>query len=92
MYEIRRSNSFRKSYKRISNSGHFRSVDFDNIVFLLEQGKELPEKYHDHVLRGNFSDLRECHITDDCLLLYEIDHMNKIVRFVNIGNHANLFE
>lgn len=92
MYEIRRSNSFRKSYKRISNSSRFRIENFEDIVFLLEQGKELLGKYHDHALKGNYFGLRECHISGDCLLLYEIDHVNKLVRFVNIGNHANLFE
>lgn len=92
MYEIKFSKNFRKSFKRILSSSHFRREEFDNILYLLEQGKELPERYHDHVLKGNFSNLRECHISGDCLLLYEIDNTNQLARLINIGNHANLFE
>lgn len=92
MYEIKLSKNFRKSYKRVSSSKQFPIDDFNNIFSFLELGSGLPEKCHDHALKGDFFGLRECHISGDCLLLYEIDHTNKHVRFVNIGNHANLFE
>ena len=92
MYEIKRGNKFRKSYKRISNSGIFDHTILDLILSFLLEGKELPNNYYDHALTGNFFGLRECHISSDCLLLYEINREEKSVRLVNIGNHANLFE
>ena len=92
MYEIKEGNKFRKSCKRVKHSGNFSSQDFERITLLLGQGKELPDEYHDHVLAGYFFGFRECHISGDCLLIYEINHNEKFVRFMNIGNHANLFE
>ena len=59
---------------------------------MLKEGKELGEEYRDHALKGYFAGLRECHISGDCLLVYEINHPEKSVRLIDIGNHANLFE
>jgi mRNA interferase YafQ len=92
MYEIRLSKSFKKSYKRASSSKRFSVDDFNSIFWLLESGAKLPERFRDHGLRGNSSGLRECHVASDCLLIYEIDDKNKTIRFIGIGNHANLFE
>jgi mRNA interferase YafQ len=91
MYEIKRSKKFKKSYKKMLKSGDFPIEDFNNIVFLLSRGKELPAHYHNHILQGDFSGLFECHVESDCLLIYEMDHIDKSIRFINIGNHANLF-
>ena len=92
MYDIRRSHQFKKSYKRISKSGIFEQEIFDIVTSFLVIGKELPKQYYDHALKGDSLGLRECHISGDCLLIYEINHDEKFVRFMNIGNHANLFE
>lgn len=92
MYEIKESNKFRKSFKKIKHSGRFRESDFEQIILLLGQGKKLPDMYHDHVLFGDQAGVRECHISGDCLLTYEINHTDKTVRLADIGNHANLFK
>ena len=36
--------------------------------------------------------LRECHISGDCILIYEIFNDIKIIRLYDIGNHANVFK
>ncbi|MCR5503314.1 MAG: type II toxin-antitoxin system YafQ family toxin [Lachnospiraceae bacterium] len=41
------------------------------VLKILEKGKPLPEKYHDHMLSGTFKGCRECHILPDWLLIYE---------------------
>lgn len=92
MYEIKYGSRFNKAYKRIINSGNFDLKNFERILHLFRQGKDLEYRHHDHALKGNYVGLRECHIRGDCLLVYEIDHIEKNVRLVNIGNHANLFE
>lgn len=92
MYEIKRGNKFKKSYKRIISSGNFKPKIFERIIELLIQGTEIGEQYHDHALKGNFYGLRECHIYGDCLLIYEININEKYVRLIDVGNHANLFE
>ncbi len=92
MFEIKYGNKFKKSYKRIQSSGRFRLDIFETIYQLLRDGKEIGNQYHDHALKGDFIGFRECHISGDCLLLYEINMTEKYVRLMNIGNHANLFE
>ena len=42
------------------------------VLNLLQQGIELPAKYKDHALTGNYIGCRECHIEPDWLLVYEI--------------------
>ena len=92
MYEIHRSNKFKKSFKRICRSGSFDNGYFEKILLLLVNKQELPGQLHDHRLKGNYSGFRECHIKGDCLLIYYFDDSEKVLYLVNIGNHANLFE
>lgn len=92
MYEIHRSNRFKKSFKRICGSGDFDFRYFEQLLSLLVSKKELPQQFRDHQLKGNYSGLRECHIKGDCLLIYYFNDYEKVVYLVDIGNHANLFE
>jgi len=92
MYELHRSNKFKKSFKRIIGSGTFNADVFNNIIGLLVNRQALPQKYHDHALKGNYFGLRECHIKGDCLLMYEVDDTDKVIYLIDIGNHSNLFE
>lgn len=54
-------------------------------------GETLPEKYRDHSLTGNFSGCRECHITPDWLLIYEISQQVLILYLTRTGTHSDLF-
>jgi mRNA interferase YafQ len=92
MFDLHRSNKFRKSFKRVSGSGNFDAVTFERIVSFLVNRQTLPHVYRDHALKGKSSSLRECHIKGDCLLIYKIDESDNIIFLVDIGNHANLFE
>ena len=40
------------------------------VLDILLSGEDLPIKYKDHQLRGEFQDFRECHIEPDWLLIY----------------------
>ena len=40
------------------------------VLDILLSGEDLPIKYKDHQLRGEFRDFRECHIEPDWLLIY----------------------
>ena len=55
----------------------------------LIEGRELPDKYQDHPLGGNFIDYRECHIEPDWLLIYKLPPSE--IHFVRTGTHSNLF-
>ena len=44
------------------------------IIKKLANGEVLPEKNRDHNLSGDYIGCRECHITPDWLLIYEVDN------------------
>ena len=50
---------------------------------------ELPIKYKDHPLVGNYAHRRECHIEPDWLLLYKKEGSQII--FERTGTHSDLF-
>lgn len=59
------------------------------IINLLCMEIPLPEKNKDHVLYGNWTGYRECHILPDWLLIYQIG--NGIIVFERTGTHSDLF-
>ena len=61
------------------------------MVDLLAKGKSLPEKNKDHTLIGNYVGCRECHITPDWLLIYEISNDELILYLTRTGTHSDLF-
>ncbi|MBI5400658.1 MAG: type II toxin-antitoxin system YafQ family toxin [Candidatus Yonathbacteria bacterium] len=92
MYHVIPSNQYRKSLKRISQHKDFNAKRLDEIVCLLEDGKNLDSKYQDHELKGNYIGIRECHIQNDILLLYRKEKDVLVLLLVNIGSHSYLFE
>ena len=90
MLTIRYYSSFKKDFKRIVKR------DYDvrklyEVISLLSSEQPLPEKYKDHHLAGNYSGCRECHITPDWLLIYEIDHGELLLLLTRTGSHSDLF-
>lgn len=61
------------------------------VLELLADGKPLPVRNKDHSLSGNFSRCRECHITPDWLLIYEISNGDLILYLTRTGTHSDLF-
>lgn len=72
-YTIRPTSKFQKDLKRIQKRGYDISLLTD-IIKKLAAGEQLPDKNRDHNLMGNYAGCRECHITPDWLLIYEIDN------------------
>lgn len=42
-----------------------------DVLNILSNEQQLPAKYKDHALSGNYGGQRECHITPDRLLIYK---------------------
>ena len=61
------------------------------VVDALAAGEPLPEKYKDHNLTGNYKGCRECHITPDRLLIYEVSGGELILYLTRTGIHSDLF-
>ncbi len=90
MLKIRYHASFRKDYKRIVKRGYDVKL-LEAIINKLANGEQLPEKNHDHNLSGEYSGCRECHITPDWRLIYEIDNGELILYLTRTGTHSDLF-
>ena len=90
MYAIRPSTRFQKDLKRIQKRGYDLSLLTD-VIKKLATGEELPPKNRDHQLVGDYGGCRECHITPDWLLVYEIDGTELILYLTRTGTHSDLF-
>ena len=73
IYTIKPTSRFQKDLKRVRKRGYDLSLLTD-VIKKLACGEQLPEKNRDHNLSGDYSGCRECHITPDWLLVYEIDN------------------
>lgn len=90
MLEIIMTNRFRKDYKLAKKRGYDLSL-LDRTVNLIASRTTLPEKYKDHELIGDYKGCRECHITPDWLLIYEIYEDELILYLTRTGTHSDLF-
>jgi len=90
MYKIVATNKFKKDLKLSIKRGY--NIDLlDEVVTMLSNGIPLPEKNKDHALFGNYVGCRECHITPDWLLIYQISNDELILYLTRTGTHSDLF-
>ncbi len=88
MYEIFRTTSFKKDYKKLSK----KEKDLlKPVVTALADGEKLDEELKDHKLIGNYLGCRECHVQPDLLLIYRIDDHVLELALVRAGSHSKLF-
>lgn len=90
MYAIKPTTKFQKDLKRIQKRGYDISLLTD-VIKKLAAGEQLPDKNKDHSLSGIFARCRECHITPDWLLIYEIADEDLILYLTRTGTHSDLF-
>ena len=89
-YEVKPSNQFKKDLKLAAKRGYKIEL-LTEIIKKLANGEVLDPKYKDHQLSGNFGFYRECHITPDWLLIYQIDGNELILYLTRTGTHSDLF-
>lgn len=90
MLDIVSSNRFKKDLKLAIRRGYKIEL-LDEVVRKLVSEEELEERYRDHALEGNYKGLRECHITPDWLLIYEIIDSELVLYLSRTGTHSDLF-
>ena len=89
-YSIKFTNQFKRDLKLAKKQ----SKDIDKlfeIIEILADGNQLPAKYRDHELTGNYKDTHECHIEPDWLLIYEIREDILVLMLNRVGSHSELF-
>ena len=80
---------FKKDLKTVEK----RNFDIDllkDVIKKLCLEESLPAKNRDHNLSGDWSGCRECHISPDWLLIYQVG--NGIIVFERTGTHSDLFK
>ena len=90
MLTIKYQTVFKKDYKRIVKRGYDIRL-LEEVISILAENRPLPQKYRDHSLSGDYSGCRECHITPDWLLIYQIRENELILYLMRTGTHSDLF-
>ena len=90
-YAVKVTSQFKKDYRLAMKRG-LQIALLDEAITLLARGKELPEKYRDHALTGNWLGHRECHILPDWLLIYQIKDDVLVLTLARTGSHSDLLE
>ena len=90
MLTIKYQAAFKKDYKRIVKRGYDMRL-LEKVIELLANLKPLPEKNRYHQLSGDYAGCRECHITPDWLLIYEVADEELILYLTRTGSHSDLF-
>jgi mRNA interferase YafQ len=80
---------FRRDAKRAEKRGKVMSKLRALVLLLLDQ-QQLPAKYRDHALKGEWSGMRDVHIESDWLLIYYVE--GDVLHLIRTGSHADLFE
>ncbi len=89
-YRIVQTGRFKRDLKTAIRRGYNISL-MEIVVDTLAAGKKLAAKYQDHELVGNYKGCRECHITPDWLLIYELSDSELILYLTRTGTHSDLF-
>lgn len=83
---------YRNTFKRDVRVAERRGKDIaqlKEIMRMLAEEKQLPIKYKDHPLKGNYNGRRECHVQSNWLLIYKIE--SEVIVFERTGTHSDLF-
>jgi mRNA interferase YafQ len=91
MRTIRRTNRFKRDYKRekAGRPGKMLDTDLTEIVRLLAADVPLPRRNFDHPLSGEWRDHRDCHVRPDLILIYRKPD-NENLDLVRLGSHSEL--
>ena len=91
MYRAVETTRFRKSLKKVSQYRNFDRRELERVVDLLCAGRQLEIHHQDHELKGKYAGIRECHIKNDLLLMYQKKQNIFVLLLVDIGTHPYLF-
>ena len=95
MRTAKHSGKFKRDYKH-ALGGKYRNIiihpkgELWAVIYALENGIPLPERYHDHALHNNWEGFRECHIRPDLLLTYRYEGEDLLI-LERLGTHSEIF-
>lgn len=59
------------------------------VIEMLANDTQLPRRYKDHPLAGEWSDHRDCHVRPDLVLIYRKPGED-VLQLVRLGSHSEL--
>ena len=80
--------SFKKDVKRMQKRQKD-SAKLLKVIEILASGDDLPLRYRDHALSGNWSGWNDCHLEPDWLLIYKRTEDELVLG--RTGTHSDLF-
>lgn len=89
MLTIKQTSQFKKDLKAAIRQ-HCDLKLLEQVIDKLANQEPLDEKHHDHALSGNLKQYRECHITSDWLLMYQVKEDVLVLSLARLGSHAKL--
>jgi mRNA interferase YafQ len=89
--QVSATGQFRRDYKRESAGRHGATLDviLMEVVATLAKNEQLPRRYGDHPLRGEWNDHRDCHLRSDLVLIYRKPDASTL-EIVRLGSHSEL--
>ena len=90
MYTVKPTTRFKKDLKTAEKRNYPIPL-LTEIIKKLANGETLDAKHNDHPLKGDYIGCRECHITPDWLLIYEISEKTLFLYLTRAGTHSDLF-
>ncbi len=89
MRKIKLSSGFKKDLKLMLKRGK-NPEKLEKVIDYLVKNEDLPLKYKDHKLIGNFVGCRDCHLEPDWVLIYR--NLENEVILERTGTHCDLFK
>ena len=89
-YIFRPTKTFKKDFKRLEKQGKDLEK-LHEVIEMLCNKIILPEKYDDHKFSGSYkgyTNVRECHIEPDWVLIYKIYQTELVVIGIATGSHS----
>ena len=91
MYSIEFTKRYLKDLK-LARKRNFDESKLNDLIKMLIGGGQLPARFNDHKLKGDFNGYHECHITPDWLLIYSKNQSIKLITLIRTGTHSDLFK
>jgi mRNA interferase YafQ len=88
MLRLVRKSRFKKDFKKLLSSGKDLG-ELATVIRVLQARELLPKANRDHMLTGNYIGHRECHISSDWLLIYQVTQTELFL--IRTGSHSELF-
>lgn len=93
--KLRTSKQYSKDEKSVLRSpdGDSKHAELVIVLGYILKGGELPEKYKDHGLSGEWLGYRDCHVRPDLVLIYKRKEVGKSVEvsLARLGSHSEIF-